>query len=327
MRRITARRVGPLGIEALTLFAGVSFLLFGLRLVIEPGAQYAGPADDSQIFIWSLAWWPHALLHGQNPFLTNAIWAPSGLDLAWTTSVPGLALALAPVTLLAGPVAAFNVAAVAMPALAAWTAFLLCRRLTAQIWPSLAGGYLFGFSTYLLGQQVGGHVHMTAVFLVPLVALVLFDFVDSDRGGSWLVFRLGPLLAFQLLLSTEVAFGLALAVGSALILGLLLAPARRARLRSAILPLVESAAVACVLTAPFLYYLVDDFRSATFNRSEAYVADLLNYVVPTHRPGRRRRGALSLLVAPALVPVGMKPVLDRSQAGTSALIQKRLRNA
>ena len=123
---------------------------------------------------------------------------------------------------------------------------------------------------------------MTAVFLVPLVALILYAYIDSDRGGSWLVVRLGPLLAFQLLLSTEVAFGLALAVGTGLVLAIVVAPVRRARLRSAILPLLGSAAIAGVLTAPFLYYLLDDFRSATFNRPEAYVADLLNYVVPTH---------------------------------------------
>ena len=77
---------------------------------------------------------------------------------------------LAPLTSLVGPAATYNAAAVALPALAAWTAYLLCRRVTARLWPSVAGGYVFGFSSYVLGQQFG-HLHMTAVLLVPVVAL------------------------------------------------------------------------------------------------------------------------------------------------------------
>ena len=69
----------------------VSFLAFGLRLLIEPGHVYEGVYDDPQIPIWSFAWWPHAILHGQNPFLTHAIWAPSGVDLAWANTLPATA--------------------------------------------------------------------------------------------------------------------------------------------------------------------------------------------------------------------------------------------
>ena len=61
-----------------------------------------GRGTDSNIFIWSFGWWPHALLHGENPVFTHAIWAPDGVNLSWVTSVPGLALLFAPLTLVAG---------------------------------------------------------------------------------------------------------------------------------------------------------------------------------------------------------------------------------
>src|SRR5581483_4366780 len=125
-----------------------------------------GYSVDPEIFVWSLAWWPHAILHGENPFVTHAIWATPGVNLAWTTSIPGLAVLAAPLTIVAGPMLAYNVLAIAMPALAAWTAFLLCRRLTGSLWASLAGGYLFGFSPYIFGQTEG-HMHESSVFLVP----------------------------------------------------------------------------------------------------------------------------------------------------------------
>ncbi len=105
-----------------------------------------GSGRDPEIFVWSFAWWQHALATGQNPFVSHAVYAPDGINLAWATSVPGLAIPFVPLTWLFGPVASYNVAALLLPAAAAWTAFLLCRYLTGALWPSLVGGYLFGFS-------------------------------------------------------------------------------------------------------------------------------------------------------------------------------------
>src|SRR5262249_51713588 len=107
----------------------ISFLYFGLPVAAHPGRSMIGSGADPDLFVWMFAWWPHALLHGLDPFRSSAIWVPGSYDLAWTTSVPGPAVLLAPLTLLSGPVFAFNVAAVLMPALAAWTAYLLCLHL------------------------------------------------------------------------------------------------------------------------------------------------------------------------------------------------------
>ena len=93
-----------------------------------------------------------------------------------------------------------------MPALAAWTAFLLCKRVTGgAAWPSLAGGYLFGFSTYLLAAELT-HIFSAAVFLLPVAALLVLRFVDGELGPRGFAFRFGLLLAAQMLLSTEVLF-------------------------------------------------------------------------------------------------------------------------
>src|SRR5262249_35752807 len=142
-----------------------------------------GTGGDPQLFVWSLAWWPHAVLHGENPFVTHALWAPHGSNLVWTTAVPGLPLLFAPVPPSAGDVAAYHTAAILLPALAAWSAFLLCRHVTRRFWPSLAGGYLFGFSSYLLAEELG-HPHLSSVFLVPLAALVVLRFLESELGAG-----------------------------------------------------------------------------------------------------------------------------------------------
>ena len=194
----------------------------------------------------------------------------------------GLALLFAPLTLLVGAVASYDVAAILLPAAAAWTAFLLCRRLCSAFLPALAGGYLFGFSAYMLAHQSGGHLNLTSVFPIPLIALVVWLALESELGGRGLVVRLAPLLALQLLFSTETVFTVSLALVGGLLLAFALVPERRARLRSLVGPLVLSYVGAGVLTAPFLAYLVGGLHTSAYVPPQEYSADLLNLVVPTN---------------------------------------------
>ena len=258
----------------------IALMVFGLRLLIEPGKHYFGFRADPKSFIWCFGWWPFAILHGENPFVSHLIWAPSGVNLTWTASVPGLALLFAPLTLLVGPVASYNVAATFLPAVAAWTCFLLCRHLTRRLGPSLVGGYLFGFSSYVLGQEEG-HLNVSAVFLVPLIVLVIVRFVESDLTARGLVLRLGPLCGLEVLISTEVSFTIALAVGLGIVLALALVPERREALVRLLAPLAGASLFAALLTAPFVYYAVTGFRAGAFQPPEGYVTDVLNFVVPT----------------------------------------------
>jgi hypothetical protein len=121
----------------------LSVAFFGVPVLRAPGAVALGSGkypDDPSLFMWMLAWWPHALQHGLDPLMTRILFAPEGLNLMWTTSIPGPSLAVAPITVLAGPVVAFNALALLAPALNAFAAFLLCRHVTGRLWPSVAGG-------------------------------------------------------------------------------------------------------------------------------------------------------------------------------------------
>jgi hypothetical protein len=261
-------------------YVALAFLYFGVRLLPHPGRYLLGYGADPDIFVWNFAWWPHALLHGQNPIVSHAVWAPDGINLAWVTSVPGLALLFAPVTLAFGPAVAYNLAAMLMPALAAFTAFLLCRHLTRAFWPSVAGGYLFGFSSYMLGQLLG-HMHMTAVFLVPLVALAVVRFVQGELGPRGLAWRLGLLLALQFSFSTELYFTVTFALVVTALLAYAVVPAARARLRALPVPVLGGYALSAVLVSPLLWYALTDFETGTVNSPKPYSADVLNLVVPT----------------------------------------------
>jgi hypothetical protein len=149
-------------------YGALSIVFIGRALIFGFAHSYVGRGSDPSLFMWSIAWWPYAVSHGLNPILSHVIFVPAGTNLSWTTTIPPASLAVWPLTATCGPVASYNLLALLLPALAAWTTFILCRRLTDSVWPALMAGYIFGFSPYILAQTLGGHLHMALIFPVPI---------------------------------------------------------------------------------------------------------------------------------------------------------------
>jgi hypothetical protein len=277
-----ARRSGP-GLAVFAGYLAISLLYFGRHLLPHPGRALIGLGGevDPESFVWSFAWWPHAIESWTNPFYTHAAYAPVGINLVWTASVPALALAFAPVTVLFGPDVSYNVAALVLPALAAWTAYRLCRYLTGSLRASLVGGYLFGFSSYTLAEQYAGHLTMTGVFLLPLVALALVRFVRDDLDGRGLAWRLGVLLALQFAISTEVTLTLTVVIALGLILAFALVRSARGRLLHALPPIGAGYLLGGILSSPLIAYAFVGFVPSAFGDPSLFNADLLNVVLPT----------------------------------------------
>jgi hypothetical protein len=271
----------PPAAAALALYCLVAFLDFGLRLILTPGSQYLGVFADPQIPIWSFAWWPHAIANGENPFVTHAVWAPVGVNLAWVNAVPVLALLFAPLTLLVGAVVSFNVAALLLPAVSAWGAYLLCHHLTRRFWPSLVGGYLYGFSSYVLGHVLG-QPQLSGVFVAPLLALVVYRGIDGSLSRRRVALFTGGLVAVELYLSMEIAFTITVSLLLGLLLGWIVSRAARGAIRSLLPTLVGGYLLAALLAAPVLYYALTAVRIAGFQPPNQFVSDLANLVVPTH---------------------------------------------
>ena len=258
-----------------------STLLFGWQLWPHPGRAVLGLTivADPEGVIWEFGWWAHALQTFTNPFVTNAVYYPVGANLTWSPTAPGLGFLFVPLTLLVGPTASYNAALLLEPALAAWTAFLLCRYVTRSIWASVVAGYLFGFSSYTISHVYAGDPNMV-FFLMPLTALVLLRYLREDLDGRGLGWRLGVILALQLIISTELALTLTLAIGAGLLIGYAVAAAYRKRIVSSLLPICASYVFAALLASPFVYYLLTNFESV--NIANGGNGDLLNIVLPTH---------------------------------------------
>jgi hypothetical protein len=162
-------------LAALGIFAALSLSIFGIPLIAHGFATscLGGYSGEPEIYMWGLAWYPHAISHNLAPLETNVVWAPSGFNLAWATTIPGASIAAWPLTRLWGVVTAYNVLILLAPILASFTAFLLYRDITGTFWPALIGGAIFGFSPYIQ-EQIVGHLDLVLVFVIPLlVCLVL----------------------------------------------------------------------------------------------------------------------------------------------------------
>ena len=272
---------------ALLAYGGLSLAMFGPWILGRMSTWFlSASTQDGSIFVWMFRWWPHAITHGINPLHTTVAWAPTGINLAWVTSVPLPAVALSPVTAVSGPFFSFNLVELAAPVLAAWTAYLLCRHLVGAFLPALAGGFFFGFSPYLIDEFGMGHPNLSLVFLVPLAAYLVVRLLDGSLPARLVIPLLGVVLGAQLYISTETFATLTLMGALFGLIGLAAGPVWRHRLRAAIGPVAGAYAVAAVLGIPLFYAAAAWPRPykpilfATIGHGAQSGNDLLRYLIP-----------------------------------------------
>ncbi len=154
--------------------------------------------------------------------------------------------------------------------------------LTDQYCPSLVGGWLFGFSSYEIGQLCG---HLALNFVACLPALVWLGVLRyKGRIGRRVFFVASSItLVFQFGTSTEL-FATTICFGW---IALTLIYLRQAADTEWLVRVGKELAwfyVLCaIILSPYLYYTAKEFSSipALLQPRNVYVADVLNCVVPT----------------------------------------------
>jgi hypothetical protein len=277
-----ARRLRPgVGLAVFLGYLALSIVFWGQEVVQHPTRQCLCLGADPSLFMWSLSWWPHAIGAGIDPFVTHAIYVPDGYNLTWATAVPAASLAVWPVTALAGPVAAWNVLMLGGPALAALAAFKLCRELTGRIGPSVVGGYLFGFSSFMLAESLA-HLHLTLSFPVPLALLLAVRRFRRSLSRRSFLGWLAGVLGVQVLISTEAALMLAvMACAGVVVFALFSERDARRRLGSVLAEALGASALAAIVLSPYLYYALKDARPDPIRSAGLFSGDALNLLIPT----------------------------------------------
>lgn len=284
-RAIRARLPHPAlqGLLALAAYLAVFIIGYAGPLLRHPGVPLvAQTSPDPNFYVWSWQWWPYAISHGLNPLYSAQIGAPAGYDLAWTTPTATVAVLLAPVTELFGPIVSFNLTLVLAAPVSAWAAFIAARRLTGRFWAALAGGTVYGFSWYEVGETAVGHPNLCVIMLLPVMVYLALLLRDRKLRPWHFVAFLAVAMAAEFYIFNELFLWMIVLWAALLLIGFAVAsPAHRHEVVR-LAKLVGLASVATmVLVSPYLIY---EMRHAPANFSRAgqwvYSLDLRQLVIP-----------------------------------------------
>ena len=236
-------------------YAGIAVAAYLPTFPLDGSHTQVCTCGDTAQEVWFLGWVPFALFHGHSLFYTNWILYPAGVNLVDNTAMTLLGILAAPVTVLAGPIAAYNLVLRAGFALSALAMFVVVRRLV-RWWPAaFAAGLLYGFSPFMVGQGLH-HAFLVFAPIPPLVFGILIDVFGRRRMPAWRAgLFLGLLGGAQFLIAAETfAMTVLFAVlGSALALCY---RQGRARLRHALQAAAWAAGTCAILIAYPVYILL-----------------------------------------------------------------------
>ncbi|MEM3886805.1 MAG: hypothetical protein QXO82_07070 [Candidatus Methanomethylicia archaeon] len=240
-------------------------------------------SGDPAFYLWALKWWPYAISHGLNPFLTKAFWAPFGQNLVWTTSCSSIAILMWPITNLFGPIFSYNLTTVISLTLAPYGIYLINRKIGLKQTSSIFGGLVFFFSSYVWGQLLG-HLNLDIIFIVVfIVYLYVLRFKGSISRTKYYIL-LGILLAIQFGISNEIyaSFIVFSFIGFIILILLYLKDEYyKQKIITFGFDTLIGISISVFLLIPYIYYIFYGYVSQNLNDNSFYVADPINYFIPT----------------------------------------------
>ncbi len=258
----------------------ISTLFFGLGVIFRLNTSFVGNGSDPTQFMWAFSWFPFALTHHLNLLFTHYAWSPEGKNLAWSTIAPFLSFLFFPSTYFLGPVVSYNIAILLAPALAAFSTYLLIEYITNSKISGFISGYIFGFSSFEIGQTLG-HIEITFVCLLPLMILLFLLNVDKKINRITFIILLSLSLSIQFLIGQEVFTMFNLFGILSIIISLFIYKEQRKDLLNAFRDVIFSYILTIIIISPYLYAMISTIPKGTIHNPDYWVTDLLNFFIPT----------------------------------------------
>ncbi|UAB93821.1 hypothetical protein Dvina_37275 [Dactylosporangium vinaceum] len=214
--------------------------------------------DDQVWFEWLLAHGAYCVRHATDPLFSMRQNVPAGVNMMTNTSVLGVTVPLAPVTLLLGPHITYLLWLGGAPAATAFAGYwVLSRHVVASPVAAAVGGGFAGFAPGT-AHHAEGQPNFLSNFLLPFIALYVARLGRPGRRWTRDGPVLGLLVAYQVFINEEQLLVLALGCAVALTVSGVLRPRPgAAALRPFAAGLATAAGVAAV---PLAYPLWWQFR-------------------------------------------------------------------
>ncbi|MDG4792327.1 hypothetical protein [Micromonospora sp. WMMD1082] len=167
------------------------------------------PTDHSW-FEWLFSHGAYSVRHLENPLFSTQQNAPDGVNMMANTSLLGVTLPLAPLTMLLGPQVVYALyLGGALAATAGTSYWMLSRHLVRSRAAAFVGGGFLGFAPGIV-HHANGQPNFVSNFLLPLIVVRVFRLAEPGRWRrNGLV--LGLLVAYQIFINEEMLLLTALA--------------------------------------------------------------------------------------------------------------------
>lgn len=223
-------------------------LAVNLPLTLRLSSHVVGrPFDDTFEVLWQLSAIETAVFETHtNPFYSPHVFYPQGWHLASGAQPPWYLLLLSPLTAVAGPVIALNVATLAAFVLAGLGVYRLAARLTGRRAAGLLAGCVYSVAP-MLTLRLGGHLNIViAAAFLPFAADALHGLMTRPERAGRAAVVAGVLWAASILGHWYFLF-----VTSLPLVALALATPSPRPWRVRLGRLLAAGAVALVVIAPF----------------------------------------------------------------------------
>jgi hypothetical protein len=242
------RRLPDLGAFAAYLLLA---LWIAARLWRDPYRRVSAHLPNDHIqFEWWLTHSAYSLVHLHNPFLSDQLNVPYGVNMIANTSVLGVGLPLAPVTLLFGPQVSYEVWVTLALALSALTCYyVFSRHLVRSRLAAAVGAGFFGFAPGIV-HHANGQPNFVSNFLLPLIVLRVAKLREPGRVIRNAVI-LALLVCWQLFINEEL---LILTAAGSVAMVLCYAVMRPAAARQAARPFLLGSLLSVGIALPLLAY-------------------------------------------------------------------------
>ncbi|MFG2046412.1 hypothetical protein ACGFIW_03120 [Micromonospora sp. NPDC048935] len=192
-----------------------AYVLLGIFVCLNYWGDVTGrvsshlPTDHSW-FEWLFAHGAYSLRHLENPLFTARQNAPDGVNMMANTSLLGVTLPLAPLTMLLGPQVMYALYLGAALAATAGTGYwMLSRHLVRSRAAAFVGGAFLGFAPGII-HHANGQPNFVSNFLLPLIVVRVLRLAEPGRWRrNGLV--LGALVTYQIFINEEMLLLTALA--------------------------------------------------------------------------------------------------------------------
>jgi len=281
-RRIPVPGPALQGLLAFLIYLGVFIWAFGQAVIQHLNVPVVGQNYvDPNFYIWAWRWWPYALTHWTNPLYSYQIMAPQGVNLAWATTSPSVALFMWPVTATWGSIVSFNVTLLLAPPASAWAAFVATRRLTGKFWAALPAGVVYGFNVYTLDHEISGQPNLTVNLLLPLMVYLAVAWWQGALKRVGYVIWMMIAFALEFYTFLEAYAQLSLLMALAFLIGFAVA-GRQYWAKVARLAGWTTIAYlgGIVLAAPYLRYALANYPTSLVRGQDHFSMDLSGVILP-----------------------------------------------